>query len=173
MSISDVRDFLRHMEWADAVMWRTLLGAPSLSGDARARTLAHHFHSTQTAYLQLFRGLPVDLPEADSFADLRAVGLWARRFYLELPAYLQTLTDARLGELVTFPWAAQIEERLGSAGLTTVGDCLLQLALHSAHHRGQVLTCVREAGGEPPFVDYIAWVWMGRPAPEWGELGAE
>lgn len=170
MQGNDYRSLLLHMEWADAAMWRALLNAPSLAGDRAMAARVHHFHSTQTAYLQLFRGLPVDIPETVSFAGLRDVALWARRFYIELPTYLQALTDARLGEPVTFPWAAEIEARLGSAGLTTVGDCLLQLALHSAHHRGQVLTLLREAGGEAPLVDYIAWVWLGRPAPQWESL---
>jgi uncharacterized damage-inducible protein DinB len=48
-----------------------------------------------------------------------------------------------------------------------VAECLLQLALHSAHHRGQVAAWLREAGGEPPLTDFIAWVWMRRPAPTW------
>jgi len=163
---------MAHMEWADGAMWRALLAVPSLASDAQMIARVHHFHSTQTLYLQLFRGSPVEIPEAGSFAGLREVGRWARRFYLELPGYLQALTDVRLGEPVTFPWAAQIEERLGSAGLTTVGDCLLQLALHSAHHRGQVLTRLRDAGAEPPLVDYIVWAWLGRPSPDWGDLDA-
>ena len=57
--------------------------------------------------------------------------------------------------------------RLGSAGPATVAECLLQLALHSAHHRGQVAAWLREAGGEPPLTDFIAWIWTGRPAPAW------
>lgn len=172
MREDDYRSLLLHMEWADAAMWRALLSMPALARDGAMRARVHHFHSTQTLYLQLFQGLPIDLPEAGSFADLRAVGLWARRFYVGLPAYLQVLTAARLAEPVTFPWAAEIEARLGSAALTTVSDCLLQLALHSAHHRGQVLTALREAGGQPPLVDFIAWAWLGRPAPDWGGLDA-
>ena len=63
MSTTDVRNFLLHMEWADAAMWKALLGVPSLSRDPGMQARVHHFHSTQTTYLQLFRGLPVEIPE--------------------------------------------------------------------------------------------------------------
>ena len=44
---------------------------------------------------------------------------------------------------------------------------MLQIPLHSLYHRGQVNARLREVGGEPPTVDYIAWMWLGRPAAEW------
>jgi uncharacterized damage-inducible protein DinB len=44
---------------------------------------------------------------------------------------------------------------------------MIQVATHSTYHRGQVNARLREVGGEPPLVDYIAWIWFGRPAPEW------
>jgi uncharacterized damage-inducible protein DinB len=53
------------------------------------------------------------------------------------------------------------------AGGATTGECLLQLALHTAYHRGQVATRLRERGSEPPLTDFIAWIWMHRPAPDW------
>ena len=60
------------------------------------------------------------------------------------------------------------EQRLGrKPSGTTVGETGLQVALHSTYHRGQVTARLREVGGEPPLVDYIAWVWLGRPAAEW------
>jgi hypothetical protein len=34
------------------------------------------------------------------------------------------------------------------------------------YHRGQVATRLRERGGEPPLTDFIAWIWMHRPAPD-------
>jgi uncharacterized damage-inducible protein DinB len=42
-----------------------------------------------------------------------------------------------------------------------------QVAMHSMHHRGQVNARLRELGAEPPLVDYIAWIWRGRPEPMW------
>ncbi len=38
--------------------------------------------------------------------------------------------------------------------------------------RGQNATRLRELGGEPPLTDYIAWLWKGRPAPDWERASA-
>ena len=168
---NDYRSLLLHMEWADAVMWRALLSVPALARDAEMRERVHHFHSTQWAYLQILRGDPLQIPELASLADLGAIGRWARGFYVEFPAYLDSLDEAALTRTVELPWAAQVAERLGSADPATVGEHLLQLVVHTAHHRGQVLTRLRDAGGAPPLVDFIAWIWMRRPAADWAGLG--
>jgi uncharacterized damage-inducible protein DinB len=52
----------------------------------------------------------------------------------------------------------------------TLAETMLQVASHSTYHRGQVNARLRELAGEPPLVDYIAWIWFGRPAPEWNAV---
>jgi uncharacterized damage-inducible protein DinB len=59
-------------------------------------------------------------------------------------------------------------ERLGREPVEpTMGESLFQLTSHGTYHRGQVNSRLRELGAEPPLVDYIAWIWLGRPAPAW------
>jgi len=166
----DYRDLMRHMEWADARAWRAALGVPALLADPAMRNRLLHYHITQRAYLQLFRHQPVEIPDPAAFADLNAVCRWARVFYDELPAFLDAIDDKTLGRTVDFPWAAEAEARFGKLSPATVAESVVQLVLHTAHHRGQVFTKIREAGGEAPLIDYIAWVWFGRPAPDWGGL---
>jgi hypothetical protein len=94
--------------------------------------------------------------------------LWGRTYYGEAFAYLGALSDVEVSEPLPVPWAAMVERVLGRAPeTTTVGETALQVALHSTYHRGQINARLREVGGEPPLVDYIAWVWRGRPAPDW------
>jgi uncharacterized damage-inducible protein DinB len=71
---------------------------------------------------------------------------------------------------VVMPWIEMFEKRLGrKADAPTFHETLLQVAMHSAYHRGQVSTKLRELGGEPPLTDFIVWVWTGKPQPEWPE----
>ena len=66
-----------------------------------------------------------------------------------------------------------VAEMLGHAPeVTTIGDTALQVALHGTYHRGQINARLREIGGEPPLVDYIAWIWLGRPAAAWPSVPA-
>ena len=70
------------------------------------------------------------------------------------------------------PWVATYEAKLGRTFSTpTLGETMLQVASHSTYHRGQVNARLREVGGEPPLVDYIAWIWFGRPEPDWSAAG--
>jgi len=66
---------------------------------------------------------------------------------------------------IDIPWAKRYAKE--EAAAATLGDTLLQVPMHSTYHRGQVNARIRELGGEPPLVDYIVWVWLGRPAAEW------
>jgi uncharacterized damage-inducible protein DinB len=51
--------------------------------------------------------------------------------------------------------------------VATVGETAFQVVSHSTHHRAQANTRLRAVGGDPPLVDYIAWIWFGRPAAPW------
>ena len=75
---------------------------------------------------------------------------------------------AALTESMVPPWGPMVEAKLGmKCAPTTLRQTLLQVALHSAHHRGQVSARLRELGAEPPPTDFIAWLWLGKPQPEW------
>lgn len=76
--------------------------------------------------------------------------------------------DATLQRPIVTPGLTRYEEQMGRRFDTpTLAETMLQVASHSTYHRGQVNARLRELGGEPPLVNYIAWIWFGRPEPEW------
>ncbi len=163
----ELRELVRHMEWADAVVWKSVLALPQAHSDTRMRECLHHQHLVQWAYLQIWRDEPVDLPDVLSFADLRTIHGWAREYYSQAPVYLDGLGAETLERQVQFPWAEQMVERFGSVKSATLAETILQITSHTTYHRGQVNTRLRELGGGPPLVDFIAWIWMGKPNAEW------
>ena len=167
MHASDYKALIRHMEWADALIWKTVLSLSSLEHDGWIRERLHHVHSTQWAYGQLLRGQPVEIPALNSFPDLRSIGLWARQFYVMESARFERLDETELQRKVDFPQTAEIVKRFGSAASPTVGESILQLIMHTTYHRGQLCRRLREAGGEPPSTDFISWIWMQRPPAAW------
>jgi uncharacterized damage-inducible protein DinB len=59
-------------------------------------------------------------------------------------------------------------ERLGrQASPTTLGETILQAAMHSTYHRGQISARLKEVGTDSPLTDYIVWLWLGRPPAHW------
>jgi len=164
------RQLLEHLEWADAEVWRQVLATTAAVDDGRVRELLLHSHTVEWAYLQLWRGEAPTVPEPHSFPDLPAVARWARQYHRERAPFTAALDEAALAQPVRFPWAERLAERFGTVHPTSVAQSLIQVAMHSAHHRGQVNTRLKELGAEPPLVDFVAWIWAGQPAPRWPDL---
>ncbi|MEW6208267.1 MAG: hypothetical protein AB1631_07860 [Acidobacteriota bacterium] len=167
MNINTVTDLYRHMEWADAAVWKAVLASEGATTDAKLREYFYHLHMVQRAFLRLWRNEPRETPYP-TFDDAGSLMLWGRSYYGEVFDHLSTFTDEIMTEPMPLPWAAMVEERLGRAPETsTIGETALQVALHSLYHRGQINARLKAIGGEPPLVDYIAWIWFGRPSPDW------
>lgn len=167
-SIDLLRDLFAHMEWADATVWRAALLHPSASPDTRLRDLLLHIHVVQRAFLHVWTDRAVIIPNPDEFPDIAAVQRWAHPVYAELSEVLNTLDTPALARPLALPWVSEFEQRLGRPFSSfTLGDTMFQVASHSTYHRGQVNMRLRELGAEPPLVDFIAWVWFGKPQAEW------
>ena len=166
MDLVECKGLLGHAEWADALIWKAVA---ALGGeDAELREKLHHLHMVQWAYLHIWRAEAIKPRELGAFATSGAIQAWAREYYHELLSYLLTVRDGDLRRDVRFPWADHLGQRFGRAEPTTWAESVLQIAMHSSYHRGQVARRLRELGGEPPLTDFIAWIWMKRPGADWG-----
>ena len=166
----DRREFgelLTHMEWADARTWRAVRDLQSAQSDERLKWLLHHLHLVQSIYLQAWRGDPFSLTELTAYPNLTAIEMWARPYYPLAAAFAQTVEESRFAQPVDFPWSAMIVEKFGKALPAALGESTWQVFMHTAYHRGQIATRIRELGGEPPLIDFLYWVWSGKPSPEW------
>jgi len=160
-------DLYRHMEWADAAVWSAVFASGTAQTDAKLQKYLYHLHLTQRAFLRIWRNEPRETPYP-TFRDAPSLMLWSRGYYSDAFAYLETQSDEKLAAPIPVPWAEMVERRIGRPpATTTIGETALQVALHSLYHRGQANARLREIGGEPPLVDYIAWIWLGRPTPQW------
>ncbi len=160
-------DLYRHMEWADALVWRAVLASEAGRTDAKLRDYVYHLHVAQRAFLRMWRGEPRETPYP-TFENPEPLMEWARSYYAEAYAHLGGLDADAVSAPFEVPWAAVLVQRLGrTPEATTVGETALQVALHSMYHCGQINARLRQLESEPPLVDYIAWVWLGRPEADW------
>ena len=166
-SLEMLGQIYRHMEWADAAVWRAVLAAPGVAADADIRERLLHLHTTQHAFLGSWREKAFDRETAKGM-DFPALVQWNRAFHHEAAALVASLHEADLDRTHVLPWAARVSARMGrEVAPTTLRETIFQAAAHSHYHRGQVNTRLKQVGGTPPPVDFIAWVWMGKPAAEW------
>jgi len=123
-------------------------------------------HDTQQAFLSLWTGQPRSAAKAPD--RLAAVYEWARPYYATARGFLESADARALAEPVSDAFGERMKQRFGPpSGDVTLGVTVLQVMAHTTHHRGQVMTRLRELGGTPPLVDYVIWVWSGSPAAEW------
>lgn len=165
MNLTELRDLYRHMEWADAVVWRAVFASEEAVRDDRLRELFYHLHLVQWAWLRAWRS---ELYEPfPTFTDLNALMDWGRSYYKEIFIHLGKQTADGIAKTMKLPWAEIVERELGRQPESiSIGETMLQIPLHSQYHRGQINARLRTVGGEPPRVDYIVWVWLGRPEAE-------
>ena len=156
-----------HMEWADALVWSTTLQSGPARADGRIRGWLHHVHTVQRAFTAIWQNRTPDVVTAASFADAPALACWGRGAHADLRAFLASADTEALGRTIVLPWAARAIERHAALAHPTLAETVRQVSMHSMHHRGQVNARLRELEAEPPLVDYIAWIWRGRPEPMW------
>jgi uncharacterized damage-inducible protein DinB len=169
MQIDVLRQLIRHMEWADAEVWRAVMAHEPATSDPRLRNLLTHLHLVQRLFLVVWQKQPFDpargMPQFATAADLRS---WAQNYHAEANTFLDALDERSLKDEVVMPFVKAMETQLGRTfAMTTLGETIFQVTSHSTYHRGQVNARLREVGGEPPLVDYIAWIWFGRPEAHW------
>jgi len=167
MNLAELRDLYRHMEWADASVWRTVFAAESALDDQKLRDWFYHLHLVQRAFLRAWRNEPADAA-FPTFEDTKSIRDWGRSYYEEIFSHLERLSDEQIAQPMQLPWAEFVEKQIGrTPGAITIGETMLQVPLHSLYHRGQINARLREVGGEPPTVDYIIWIWLEKPAANW------
>lgn len=162
-----IDDLLRHMQWADALIWRTVLSSPAAAADAALLDRLYHVHVTQHGFFQVWSGKPAEIPAANDL-DMASLARWAQSFYEGMASEIGKFNEEGLDGQVPVSLLSKAEARLGSgAAVPRIADTVLQVVSHSTYHRGQISTRLRELGCEPPLTEYFVWVWRGKPAAEW------
>jgi len=172
--IALVQDLFRHMEWADARIWKSVLESAAAGSDSTIRTRLYHLHMVHWAFLHVWfdQSLP-EIPDQSSFTDVAALASWGHEAHGKTMQFIERIDETALQRVVKVPWLDDFEKYFGKpAAPTNLIQTMLHVTSHSSHHRGQVNTRLHEVGTPPPYIDFIVWVCLGRPAAEWVHLAA-
>ena len=155
-----VSDLMAHSEWANAVFFHAWEKSPARDHEEMQRRVGHII-GVQRAFLSIFRGeTPVGPPVGPPppYEELKAL---AQSSHNELRAFLASASATELNETVKIPWFPD------PPCLISVNDAVVQVAMHTQHHRGQCMTRLKDFGGEAKNVDWIIWLWQQKPAARW------
>jgi uncharacterized damage-inducible protein DinB len=149
-----------HAEWANAVFFNSWGKSPARDNEEMRRRV-EHVVGVQMGFLSVLRGeaagRPVDGPPP-TFDELKSR---AQSVHKGLRAFTDSLDASGVARTVRVPWFPD------PPCVITVAEALVQVAMHTQHHRGQLMTRLKDLGGEPKNVDWIIWLWKGRPEPRW------
>ena len=154
-------DLMAHSEWANAVFFHRWGKSPARDHE-EMRSRVDHIVGVQNAFLSMFKGEDPGRPPGGpppTFTELRAR---AETSHAHLQTFTANIDSETLLRTIRVPWFPD------PPCVITVGQALVQVAMHTQHHRGQCMTRLRDFGGEPKNVDWIIWLWQQKPKARWG-----
>jgi uncharacterized damage-inducible protein DinB len=155
-----LRELIDHSEWANAVFFHAWGKSPARDNEEMRRRV-DHIIGVQQGFLSILRqeapGFPPDGPPP-TFDDLKARAETSHAGLRDFAAALQPET---LSRTVRIPWFPD------PPCVITVAEAVVQVAMHTQHHRGQCMTRLKDLGGEPKNVDWIIWLWKQKPSGRW------
>jgi uncharacterized damage-inducible protein DinB len=155
-----LRDLLAHAEWANAVFFHTWGKSPARDHD-EMRQRVGHIIGVQQGFLSVLRGEPAGGPPGGPPPTYDELKTRAQTSHAGLLDFTAGLNDQDLSRVVRIPWFPDPPCEI------TVAEALVQVAMHTQHHRGQCMTRLKDFGGEPKNVDWIIWLWKQKPQPRW------
>jgi len=148
-----IQSLFAHMGWADTTLLKAVAAQDGAFGDDELRKWLHHIVFVQRFFLSLCQQRAFDMErERPVPATLDEMEQRFQEAHADGAAYTARLDEAELARTITFPVPAFKDFH------PSVRDALMQVAMHSEHHRAQVAMRLRALGGAPPMTDYILWV---------------
>jgi uncharacterized damage-inducible protein DinB len=155
-----LRDLMAHAEWANAVFFHAWGKSPARDHEDLRRRVGHIL-GVQQAFLTILQGEVPGGPPDGPPPSYEALKTRATAGHLALRSFAASLEPEGLARQVRILWFPE------PPCLITVAEALVQVAMHTQHHRGQCMTRLKDFGGEPKNVDWIIWLWKEKPAARW------
>jgi uncharacterized damage-inducible protein DinB len=140
-----------HLQWADTALLSGVGQRAGAYDDEELRRLLHHILVVQRFFLSRFLDIAFDyegekqIPESlDRFTAI------LEQTHRDEIAFVNGLDEGDLARTVDVPHWPEFRPCLR--------DLLMQVAMHSEHHRAQCATRLRALGGEPAITDYLMFV---------------
>jgi uncharacterized damage-inducible protein DinB len=143
-----LKRMLRYDIWANEATLGSLSRGPL---PPRSLRWMSHIFAAELLWLSRMEGVSSKLP------------VWPQLTVEQCQALLPEIS----GELEDLEHLGPIDRPIGytnskgEAWSSTVGEILTHLVIHSAYHRGQIASDLRNAGQEPAYTDYIHAVRQG------------
>jgi uncharacterized damage-inducible protein DinB len=157
---SFLRDLLAHSEWANAVFFHAW-GESPVRDHEEMRSRVGHIVGVQQGFLSILHGEEPKGPPGGPPPTFDEVHARAKLGHAGLREFASTLDPEIASRTVHIPWFPD------PPCVITISEALVQVAMHTQHHRGQCMTRLKDLGGTARNVDWIIWLWKQKPEARW------
>ena len=157
---SFLRDLLAHSEWANAVFFHAWGESPARDHE-EMRTRVGHIVGVQQGFVSILHGEEPKGPPGGPPPTFDEVHARAKSTHAGLREFAATLDPETASRTVHVPWFPD------PPCVITISEALVQVAMHTQHHRGQCMTRLKDFGGTAKNVDWIIWLWKQKPEARW------
>lgn len=150
-------DYLRkqftYNGWANREVLAAIRAAEA--GDGRSVQLMSHILAAERVWLERLQQVPQSVPVWPN-ADLSACDVDAADLQQRWHEYLDLATAGDLLQTISY------KNTKGEPWTSAIIDVLTHVIMHSAYHRGQIASHMREIGQIPAYTDFIHAVRQGK-----------
>jgi uncharacterized damage-inducible protein DinB len=164
VDVGTIQTTLRYSDWANDQLLHAAgglsdvqLDQPFEMGPGSLRRTLLHIWAGESVWLERWKGkAETPWPDESERVSIAALDERFRDTWTRRTAWLDALANTKLAESVVYRDSK--ESRFSAA----LGDMMLQMCLHSHHHRAQAVNMLRRLGAAAPELDYMYHV--RRPA---------
>lgn len=152
----NLADYLRREFVYDAWANREVLAAIRGAGgdDTRSVQLMTHVLATERLWYERLKQLPQSMPVWPS-PDLAYCEAESATLDTLWHEYLDLVTAGDVSQTVSY------RNSKGESWTSAIADILTHVVMHSAYHRGQIASHMRESGKTPAYTDFIHGIRQG------------
>ncbi len=160
VSIETIQTFLRYNDWADDEVFRASevfsdeqLDRAFEMGRGSLRKTLMHILCGERVWVKRWQGHgQTPWPDEDEPAAITVLAERLSRVRQERDEFLRGLGGGELEKRLSY------HDSLGGMFTATLGEMMLQMCVHSTHHRAQAVNMIRRLGGRAPDMDYMYWI---------------
>ena len=157
--VHTIRGLLAYTLWADRQILEARRGLPESDLERDTGTsfgsvlgTTAHILGAEQLWLSRLLGVPLrHLPALEDFPSLEMLAASFEDFWPQLEFFLASLGEEQIES--DFTWL----DTAGESRTAPLRQVLLHLVTHSAYHRGQVASQLRQLGHEAPSTDLLDW----------------
>jgi len=160
--LNQLRDLISYQEWADSQFFSEWLKITDLHSNEELRKRTGHIVMVQRLFLDLLENQQTVFPDKNApLPELNFLRGRSKEIHERWKTFLSTVPENTMQDQIKVPFFGNPDYAVKAE------EAIIQVLLHTQHHRAQNLELLNRSGSKTAIIDWILWILKGKPAAEW------